>query len=281
MGVRLSAVRFASIAFVFIVLCSLIQGCTKSRYAMSQDAGPSAGFDASKVPDAIPKFEVRTEAGNKSPYTVRGETYHVLSATEGFRQTGIGSWYGKKFHGYKTSNGEIYNMYAMTAAHKTLPIPSYVRVTNVSNGKSVVVRVNDRGPFHEGRIIDLSYAAAQKLGYANKGTAPVELEVITPAAPGQGQNATDSPLPQVGQGYFVQVGAFSTTLAAEKLVSQLKGWFTHRAFYTSSKKGATDIHRVRIGPLLSKEKAEAVLIQLKERNLNNGMIIIRPVDGHG
>ena len=118
---------------------------------------------------------------NKSPYTQFGKTYYVLNSSQGFRETGIASWYGSKFHGRRTSNGDVYNMYAMTAAHKTLPIPTYVRVTNQENRRSVIVRVNDRGPFHESRIIDLSYVAALKLGFAANGTAKVSVEALNPA----------------------------------------------------------------------------------------------------
>lgn len=149
-----------------------------------RDGGPARPVDVSRIPDAVPRVEPRTKAGNKSPYTVLGKTYHVLPDSRGFTQHGSASWYGTKFHGRRTSNGEIYNMYGMTAAHKTLPIPSYVRVTNRNNGRSVVVRVNDRGPFHGDRIIDLTYSAASKLGFADQGTAPVEIVALAPGLPG-------------------------------------------------------------------------------------------------
>ncbi|HQQ63216.1 MAG TPA: septal ring lytic transglycosylase RlpA family protein [Pseudomonadales bacterium] len=153
------------------------------RYAMDKDAGPDDGvrLDPDKIQDAVPVDEPRTAAGNKSPYTVLGETYNVMPESTGYSQTGKASWYGKKFHGYKTSNGEIYSMYKMSGAHKTLPIPSYVRVTNLDNGRTAIVRINDRGPFHSDRIIDLSYAAAVKLDVARTGTANVKLETITPS----------------------------------------------------------------------------------------------------
>jgi rare lipoprotein A len=154
-----------------------------SRYALDKDAGPDDGvrLDPDKIQDAVPVDEPRTAAGNKSPYTVLGETYNVMPESTGYSQTGRASWYGKKFHGYKTSNGEIYSMYKMSGAHKTLPIPSYVRVTNLDNGRNAIVRINDRGPFHSDRIIDLSYAAAVKLDVTRTGTANVKLETITPS----------------------------------------------------------------------------------------------------
>ena len=132
------------------------------------------------IPEPTPTVEPRTRAGNANPYTIRGITYHLVAQPEGFTQTGIASWYGTKFHGRNTANGEVYDMFAMTAAHKTLPIPSYVRVTRTDTQQSIVVRVNDRGPFHAGRIIDLSYTAAQKLGFADHGTAPVRVDYIDP-----------------------------------------------------------------------------------------------------
>lgn len=140
------------------------------------DAPPDGLHD---IPDAEPKVEPYTRRGNR-PYVVFGKSYTPFTDGRPFRQRGIGSWYGKKFHGQKTSSGEIYDMYKMTAAHPTLPLPSYARVTNVSNGKQVIVRVNDRGPFHSSRIIDLSYTAALKLGYIAKGSAELEVERLLP-----------------------------------------------------------------------------------------------------
>jgi len=131
------------------------------------DSGPSGYVDVSGIPDAIPRNEPLSRGGNQASYEVFGKRYYVLNSAEGFTERGVASWYGNKFHGNQTSNGEIYDMYAMTAAHKRLPLPSYVRVTNLKNQRSVVVRVNDRGPFHKGRIIDLSYVAAKKLGITN------------------------------------------------------------------------------------------------------------------
>lgn len=164
--------------------CSTTGDSQSGRYAMSKDAPPGDGvtLDPDNIPDAVPIFEPRTAAGNKTPYTVLGETYEVMPESKGYQEEGKVSWYGKKFHGYKTSNGETYDMYKMSAAHKTLPIPSYVRVTNLANGRTGIVRVNDRGPFHSERIMDLSYAAAVKLGVVQSGTATVRLETIEPSS---------------------------------------------------------------------------------------------------
>jgi rare lipoprotein A len=151
-----------------------------SRGGYYQDDGPGDNppADLDQIEDAEPRLEPLNRAAN-NPYTVFGQQYVPYKALTPYRQRGVGSWYGRKFHGQRTSSGEPYGMYAMTAAHPTLPIPSYARVTNLANGRSVIVRVNDRGPFHSGRLIDLSYAAAYKLGYAGAGSAPVEVESIT------------------------------------------------------------------------------------------------------
>lgn len=150
------------------------------RYAMENDSPLLEPLDLSQVRPVIPKAERRTLAGNKSPYTINGRTYRVMENEAGYSATGFASWYGRKFHGHLTSNGEIYDMFQLSAAHTTLPIPSYIRVTNLDNGKSIVARVNDRGPFHDGRIVDLSYAGAVMLGYADKGTARVRVEALLP-----------------------------------------------------------------------------------------------------
>ncbi|MFT5082054.1 MAG: rare lipoprotein A [Lentisphaeria bacterium] len=167
-----------------ILLCSFLSlmGCElfSSKPQETRDSGPPTPVHVAHIPDAVPKVEPRTIAGNKNPYRVLGKTYTLMAHPEGYKEEGTASWYGRKFHGRRTSNGEIYNMYAMTAAHKTLPIPSYVRVTNMANRDTVIVRVNDRGPFHGDRIIDLSYTAAKKLGFQSTGTARVTVEYIDP-----------------------------------------------------------------------------------------------------
>ncbi len=169
-----------------VLLCLFVfTGCTVSRQGIftdRNDGPPLDSIDVSVITDAIPRRDPITRAGNKTPYTVNGKTYFLLPTAAGYREVGLASWYGTKFHGRPTSNGEIYSLYGMTAAHKTLPIPAYVKVTNLANNLSVIVRVNDRGPFHGDRIIDLSYAAAKKLGYVAQGTARVEVKVVDPLA---------------------------------------------------------------------------------------------------
>jgi rare lipoprotein A len=168
---RLLGAVLVSMSVLTLTACTS-GGSSGGRYAQDQDSLPDDGriLDPDNIPDAVPKLEPRSAGGNKSPYTVLGETYQVMPQSNGYTATGKVSWYGKKFHGYKTSNGEIYDMYKMSAAHRNLPIPSYVRVTNLSNDRTAIVRVNDRGPFHSERIMDLSYAAAVKLDIVRSGT---------------------------------------------------------------------------------------------------------------
>nr|WP_110656432.1 septal ring lytic transglycosylase RlpA family protein [Salinicola halimionae] len=169
---------------------SLLVGCAGGggsqsgggRYSMDRDAYPDTPEDVANVPDAVPKVEPRSRSGNRSSYSVWGKTYHVLDDPTGYTAEGRASWYGVKFQGYDTANGETYDMYKMSAAHRSLPLPTYARVTNLDNGRKVIVRVNDRGPFHSDRLIDLSYAAAARLGILKGGTGRVKVEAIDPVA---------------------------------------------------------------------------------------------------
>lgn len=236
------------------------------RYAHDKDFGPDEEVDLSHVPDAVPRYEVRTGAGNKNPYTVLGKTYHLVTDETSYKERGYASWYGKKFNGHHTSNGEVYDMYAMTGAHKTLPIPSYVRVKNLDNGKSVVVRINDRGPFHHGRIIDLSYAAAQRIGIHKTGTGRVEVEIALPndAAPvplrGGASAAVqiESALPP---GTFLQVGAFSQKNAAQQFAASIGTKLTYPLTINSAQ-SPKEIHRVRIGPFTNAKSLQDARDQL-------------------
>jgi len=170
-----------SVILLFVILlsgCGFFGGLSKP--GGSTDSAPNVTLDNRKIINATPKVEARSRGGNFTPYTVLGKTYRVMKTAKGYKERGGASWYGTKFHGRLTSNGERYNMYEMTAAHKSLPIPTYVSVKNLDNGREIIVRVNDRGPFHEGRIIDLSYAAASKIGMLKKGTARVEVVAIDP-----------------------------------------------------------------------------------------------------
>ncbi len=217
---------------VELLVCSLIAGllaaCSSPSIQRSggyyKDDGPGDHTPSGllNVPDAQPRAEPFLPRANR-PYSVFGKTYVPITDNRPYKQQGIGSWYGKKFHGNKTSSGELYDMYKMTAAHPILPIPSYARVTNLDNGKHVIVRINDRGPFHSGRLIDLSYTAALKLDYIGKGSGKVEVERVFVGEPAPARVADPRPAApaprQSGSsgGYYVQVGAFSQRDNAEAL----------------------------------------------------------------
>ena len=238
-----------------------------------KDSGPAVEVDVSHVPDAIPRHEMVKLAGNKTPYTVRGKTYHINFDTKGFRQTGGASWYGNKFHGRKTSNGEIYDMYKMSAAHKTLPIPCYVKVTNLSNNKQVVVRVNDRGPFHAGRIIDLSYTAAKKLGFYNKGTAKVRVEVIDTSehagVPGIPQTEKVSDIQ--GKHTYLQVGAFGKRKSAEQLKNRVKGFTGYPILIRHESR--RNLYKVFVGPLLDNFDLLSLRKKLADKNVAKAHVV--------
>jgi rare lipoprotein A len=182
------------------------------------DGGPIGPLDVSRLQEPVPRREPRARSGNRSPYTVLGKAYRVMDDSRGYHERGLASWYGTKFNGRATSSGELYDICSFTAAHKTLPLPSYVRVTNLDNGRSLVVRVNDRGPFHEGRVMDLSYAAAVRLGVDRTGTAHVELEAIDPGGPEPGTFArTDAGAAPPRPARPVQDANATTPVAAGEL----------------------------------------------------------------
>jgi rare lipoprotein A len=238
------------------------------------DDGPANGPapDLARIPDAQPKPEPLQQAAN-SPYVVFGRQYVPERSVRPFRQRGMASWYGRRFHGNRTSSGERYDMYAMTAAHPTLPIPSYVRVTNVANGRSVVVRINDRGPFLHGRIIDLSYAAAWKLGYVGQGSALVDVEAVVPgettAAPRPeptppAADAVEAPLAVAEpSGIYVQLGAFAAPENAEGLRARLSLELAtlERQIGIHRQDG---LYRLQLGPYRTRAEADAVVEQLRD-----------------
>jgi rare lipoprotein A len=276
MSVRLIAIKVA----LFTYLIVFVSACTSSRYSLENDVGPSGSFDASQVPDAVAVWEPLSSRGNHSPYEVRGKTYQLLGVSDDYIEQGVASWYGLKFHGELTSNGEIYNMYAMSAAHKTLPLPAYLKVTNLENNRTIVVRVNDRGPFHGDRIIDLSYAAAKKLGYDKKGTAMVRLELIKPvnkASIGGGKQAYV--VDRVSN--FIQLGAFSKKQAAEKLLTQLKGLESLPDAFIGESKTSPVIYRVRLGPIDQLSEAKRILGEVTAQKIGQPMLIKRAVSAKG
>jgi rare lipoprotein A len=229
-----------------------------------KDDGPEANPPANlaEVPDAQPRVEPLHRWANR-PYKVFGKDYVPLSQHQPFQQRGFASWYGKRFHGKPTASGEPYDMYAMSAAHPTLPIPSYVRVTHLRNGRSVVVRVNDRGPFHPGRIIDLSYAAAFKLGFIQAGSAQVEIETIVA---GQAQEAAPA--------VYLQVGAFSARENAESLrgrVAREMAWLQETVQVTL----AGELWRLQVGPYRSQEDARSIADRIEAEFNVKPLVIVR------
>lgn len=260
------------------------------RYAMSGDAYPLEPPDVTKVPDAEPRVEQLSRGGNRPTYEVWGKTYQVLPDATGYQRRGTASWYGEKFHGYATSNGEIYDMYKMSAAHRSLPLPTFARVTSLDSGQSVIVRVNDRGPFHSDREIDLSYAAAARLGFLENGTGPVKVEAIDPeqwlaqrggggSSPSQSQRqapaASTMPAQRVaaapaasqtppsqqapaqasgsGDAVYLQIAALGNPEGAQQLQQRLEGEQPHSVRIMND----ANVYRVQVGPISPAQESQA------------------------
>ncbi|MBT8048449.1 MAG: septal ring lytic transglycosylase RlpA family protein [Xanthomonadales bacterium] len=225
--------------------------------------GPSlADIKAADVADAVPKDEPLARYGNHSPYEVFGKKYTVLRSSEGYHEQGIASWYGSKFHGRRTSSGEPYDMHLATAAHKSLPLPTYAEVTNLDNGKKVIVKINDRGPFKHGRLIDMSYGAALRLGMTGTGTARVDVRVIDvdQEAPALAYAETGAVVDSNGTGTWLQAGAYGDRDGAERLAGQLK----RASLNPVSIHDAGDLFRVWLGPYKSQAEIESVISRVIE-----------------
>ena len=272
---RRTTLRYSRQLILGLTLVSLF-GCS-SLPMMTEKDGAGKRIDTSVIPNATPKPEPITRAGNKSPYEVFGKTYWVLPSNKDYKESGVASWYGTKFHGRLTSNGEIYNMYGMTAAHKSLPIPSYARVTNTENGRSIVVRINDRGPFHDERLIDLSYVGAMKLGYADKGTANVFIEAIDTDPKPEPKKATPLPTPvpapqaqiakteTANNGQYLQVGAFTDMTTAQQLKNKISSLTNQPIVLRTQDK----LHKLWIGPIADNLELLSIKAMLKKTaNLN-------------
>ncbi len=252
------------------------------------DDGPEVNLPANidSIPDAIPKDEPLQKYSNR-PYKALGKTYYPIKSSKNYKARGIASWYGKRYHGRKTASGEVYDMYSMTAAHTVLPLPSYVKVTNVSNGRSVIVRVNDRGPFKHGREIDLSYAAAYKLRLIEQGSGEVEVEAITPSQFNkQPNNIQIAPSSSAGNAssiiknnddtvtsnqYYIQAGAFSNETNAANLLQKIKAINSNQStkivrVYNNG------LHKLTIGPYGNRQDAEQFANQINQQ-LNTPTLI--------
>lgn len=270
------------------LLVLMLAGCASSLDRRVADGHPAAvPVDLAAIPDAVPRAEPRSRYGNPPEYEVFGRRYRTLDTSAGFEERGLASWYGTKFHGRRTSSGEPYDMFAMTAAHRHLPLPSFVEVTNLDNDSRVIVRVNDRGPFVGGRIIDLSYAAAHRLGIVEEGVAPVRIRAVGPSdqppepvrvaqvaspaqpagsAPGGGESISAS---------YVQVGAFADRDAAERIGNDLRALgFDDVRVTTVARNPDAPLHRVRIGPLADASAVQEVAERLHRAALQDYRVVV-------
>lgn len=272
----------SSLAIVLaLTACSTMPGKSQPTIASTaKDGPPPFPVDVSQLQNAVPKYEPKCNYGNPPMYTIVGKHYYVMDSAKGYSQVGMASWYGTRFHGKPTSSREPYNMLAMTAASPTLPIPTYVRVTNLENGRQVIVKVNDRGPFADGRIMDLSYAAAKKLGYADKGTAKVRVEAITVDGPNDqpvmlAKNDPVKPAaaPENTKQLYLQVGAFQQKAKAQQVQIQVAQLTHQTARIEPITLNDKTLYRVQIGPLRDLQKTD-VVEQLQQQGFSKPISII-------
>lgn len=257
---KLTTLPIIALSLASLLLSACATKPTQSRYQHAQDFSPvpMTNADLDKIQEPTPRVEPLSVMGNPKSYTVLGKEYRVMSSAKDYKEQGEASWYGMKFHGHQTSNGEIYDVYQYSAAHKTLPLPSYVKVTRLDNGQSVVVRVNDRGPFHTGRIIDLSYAAAKKLGIDKLGVAKVEVEALVPqhTAPER----------------WIQVGAYSNLDSAMKVRERIEKHLQQTAWPIVISQ-QNNLNKVRIGPIPEGDTLNEVVKRLQELNLGTPTLL--------
>jgi len=249
--------------------------------SFNRDGPPLHPIDPDSIADAVPRYEPISPQGNPKSYAINGKTYFIQNSADGYAAKGIASWYGSKFHGRTTSNGETYDMYAMTAAHTTLPIPTYAQVTNLDNGRTVVVRINDRGPFHDNRLIDLSYAAAMKLDMAHKGTATVEVRTLIPPANGTSpgkmlSQATLSRQKQAQNRRYIQMGAFRERQNAQNLISKVTPQLDTEPKLSEHRTHKGLIYRVRLGPFQNTQQIENIQEQLGKMGIKNYFVVTEP-----
>ncbi len=253
--------------FAFCV--ALLSACSgpEPKVAWEGDGAPIVALAPEDVADAVPRPDPILRAGNTSPYSIDGVEYRVLDSAAGYREEGIASWYGTKFHGNKTANGEVYDLYLATAAHRSLPIPSYARVRNLENGREIIVRVNDRGPFHAERLIDLSYGAAVKLGFIDRGTARVAVETIDLAG------VDDRRGSGAGEYRYLQLGAFASLDAATSLRDTVASMVSVPVNVTPVDVGGKRLNRVRLGPVADGAELRQLRDMLMTRGYSPGMAL--------
>jgi peptidoglycan lytic transglycosylase len=273
-------VRKTVISITIFACILILSACGSiSIVPTSSDAAPSKQVDVSNIPNAVPRNEPKSRYGNPKSYVVFGKRYYVMESSRGFVEKGIASWYGTKFHGKRTSSGETYDMHAMTAAHKNLPLPTYAKVTNLNNGRYIIVKVNDRGPFHENRIIDLSYTAAIKLDIVKKGTGLVEVRAIEPGQPIPTYSNDGAPVKTVSvsndnSGFYIQVGSFSKLVNAENLRKKLGPFGEHLVKISQAVVSDDTLYRVRIGPLTDIDLADSIVSKLANYGVNEHRIVV-------
>jgi peptidoglycan lytic transglycosylase len=291
-GTRAGALAM-SLSLLFMAGCRTTTPSTEVRPATAPPAVPRAAapypgapapFAFESVPDALPRVEPKSPYGNPPFYEALGKRYYVLPSSVGYIERGVASWYGPGFHEVRTSAGEPYDMYGMSAAHKTLPLPAYVRVINLQNGRSVVVRVNDRGPFVGNRIIDLSYTAAAKLDMLRGGTAIVEVRAIDPTAAAQAPElkapatapatAPVQAAPSVNAPLYIQAGAFADPSNAERLVAKLRGGGYGGVFVRKDEMAGRTMYRVRIGPIADVPEFDRVVAALERVGVNDARLAL-------
>lgn len=272
---------------LLILIISIIAGCTSQPSVVAPSSLPA------EWRDPIPKIEQRSKYGNPPFYEVRGQRYYTLKDSRGYVERGVASWYGPGFHGKRTSSGEPYDMNAMTAAHTTLPLPTYVYVTNLANGRAAILRVNDRGPFEKNRLIDLSYSGAKRLGVDKPGTALVEIQALDPEQPDSwpsgatlivdavraGQSppmtvAKNHPTNQLTPTIYLQVGAFTDLTNAERLLNRLKNTVAVNCAINKAEVDQETFYRLRLGPLENVETADKLFEPLARLGIYNPHIVV-------
>ena len=270
---RLPRARKALRGLAAVVCMVMLSAC---GVVPDRDRRPAGDVDLSSIPGPVPRVEPRSRYGNPRSYVVNGKQYFTLASARGFVQRGVASWYGPKFHGRRTSSGETYDMHKMTAAHKTLPLPTYVLVRNLETGRQIVARVNDRGPFHGDRILDLSHAAALKLGIVRRGTGLVEVRALDPGTAGQsaGGSRRTAPARSEPVRLFVQAGAFQAAANAARLKARLTAESRWPVRVKRAMSNGRVMYRVRLGPVSSVEEADRVSAVLGTLGIDSPRIVV-------